>query len=101
MLPGAGGHKQLLVHWHFLPCQEERVVGLGLWVMSSPLFLLRPWGSFIRDQVQSCGDSERITATMGEFKDLGPQAYDTKTKKLSDCLRRIADELNENTELQK
>ncbi|XP_066483567.1 apoptosis regulator BAX-like isoform X1 [Tiliqua scincoides] len=55
---------------------------------------------FIRDQVQSCGDNERITATMTELNNLEPQAYDAKTKKLSDCLRRIADELNENTELQ-
>ncbi|XP_070585427.1 apoptosis regulator BAX isoform X1 [Erythrolamprus reginae] len=57
--------------------------------------------SFIRDRVQCCGDSERIELTMAELEDPEVQACNSSTKSLSDCLRRIGDELDGNTELQR
>uniref|UniRef100_A0A8C6XMV1 BCL2 associated X, apoptosis regulator n=1 Tax=Naja naja TaxID=35670 RepID=A0A8C6XMV1_NAJNA len=57
--------------------------------------------SFIRDRVQCCGDSERIEVTMAELEDAEAQACNSNTKSLSECLRRIGDELDGNTELQR
>ncbi|XP_033025740.1 apoptosis regulator BAX [Lacerta agilis] len=56
---------------------------------------------FIRDRVQCCGDSGRIDATMAELGVSESEACDPKTKQLSDCLRRIGDELDGNMELQR
>ncbi|XP_060636485.1 apoptosis regulator BAX-like [Anolis sagrei] len=55
---------------------------------------------FIWDRVQSCGDSERIQATLAELKESESRICDPSTKKLSECLRRIGDELDGNMELQ-
>ncbi|XP_063157197.1 apoptosis regulator BAX-like [Candoia aspera] len=57
--------------------------------------------SFIRDRVQCCGDSERIEVTMAELEDPEAQACNPNTKRLSECLRRIGDELDGNLELQR
>ncbi|XP_044303988.1 apoptosis regulator BAX-like [Varanus komodoensis] len=56
---------------------------------------------FIMDRVQSCGDSERIEVAMVELGGSEPQGCDPSTKQLSECLRRIGDELDGNIELQR
>ncbi|XP_062993490.1 apoptosis regulator BAX-like [Elgaria multicarinata webbii] len=56
---------------------------------------------FIRDRVQGCGDAERIEATMAGLGGLEPPNCNSSTKQLSDCLRRIGDELDGNMELQR
>uniref|UniRef100_A0A8D2LKC6 BCL2 associated X, apoptosis regulator n=1 Tax=Varanus komodoensis TaxID=61221 RepID=A0A8D2LKC6_VARKO len=53
------------------------------------------------DRVQSCGDSERIEVAMVELGGSEPQGCDPSTKQLSECLRRIGDELDGNIELQR
>ncbi|XP_020648432.2 apoptosis regulator BAX isoform X1 [Pogona vitticeps] len=55
---------------------------------------------FIRDRIQSSGDSERIEAAMAELGGSEAQNCDPDTKRLSECLRRIGDELDGNMELQ-
>uniref|UniRef100_A0A8D0BF65 Apoptosis regulator BAX n=1 Tax=Salvator merianae TaxID=96440 RepID=A0A8D0BF65_SALMN len=54
---------------------------------------------FIRDRVQRSGDSDHIVAVMEELTDA--EVCDPDTKRLSECLRRIGDELDGNTELQR
>ncbi|XP_015274021.1 PREDICTED: apoptosis regulator BAX-like [Gekko japonicus] len=55
---------------------------------------------FIRDRAQRCGDSG-YDALIAELGGSESQPCDPSTKRLSECLRRIGDELDGNTELQR
>lgn len=54
---------------------------------------------FIRDRVERCGDAQAVALSQAELG--GPQPSSPDTKHLSECLRRIGDELDSNTELQR
>ncbi|XP_067408368.1 apoptosis regulator BAX-like isoform X2 [Emydura macquarii macquarii] len=55
---------------------------------------------FIRDRVERCGDSQAVELSRAELGGPEPPLCDNNTKRLSECLRRIGDELDSNAELQ-
>lgn len=57
-------------------------------------------GRFIRDRVERSGDP-RAVAALGQAGLGAPQPGSPDTKRLSECLRRIGDELDSNMELQR
>ncbi|KAM9208024.1 apoptosis regulator BAX-like [Leptosomus discolor] len=64
--------------------------------MRTGAILLR---GFIRERVERCGDAQAVALSQAELG--GPQPSSPDTKRLSECLRRIGDELDSNTELQR
>uniref|UniRef100_A0A8C5IA19 BCL2 associated X, apoptosis regulator n=1 Tax=Junco hyemalis TaxID=40217 RepID=A0A8C5IA19_JUNHY len=54
---------------------------------------------FVRDRVQRCGDPQAVALSEAELGQ--PQPSSPDTKRLSECLRRIGDELDSNMELQR
>uniref|UniRef100_A0A8D0F043 BCL2 associated X, apoptosis regulator n=1 Tax=Strix occidentalis caurina TaxID=311401 RepID=A0A8D0F043_STROC len=65
-------------------------------IMRTGAILLR---GFIRDRVERCGDAQVVALSQAELG--GPQPSSPDTKRLSECLRRIGDELDSNMELQR
>ncbi|XP_072703844.1 apoptosis regulator BAX isoform X2 [Ciconia boyciana] len=65
-------------------------------LMQTGEILLR---GFIRDRVESCGDKQVVALSQAELGE--PQPSSPDTKRLSECLRRIGDELDSNVELQR
>ncbi|XP_009462158.1 PREDICTED: sodium-dependent neutral amino acid transporter B(0)AT2-like [Nipponia nippon] len=81
------------------------LLGLGLSTMLgiiqavlTPLLDAFP-ALFIRDRVERCGDAQAVALSQAELG--GPQPSSPDTKRLSECLRRIGDELDSNMELQR
>ncbi|KAM6289146.1 apoptosis regulator BAX [Aegotheles albertisi] len=65
--------------------------------MRTGAILLR---GFIRERVERCGDAQALALSQAELG--GPQPpLSPDTKRLSECLRRIGDELDSNAELQR
>lgn len=54
---------------------------------------------FVRDRVERCGDPQAVALSVAELGE--PQPSSPDTKRLSECLRRIGDELDSNMELQR
>lgn len=53
----------------------------------------------MRDRVERCGDPQAVALSVAELGE--PQPSSPDTKRLSECLRRIGDELDSNMELQR
>ncbi|XP_041568922.1 apoptosis regulator BAX [Taeniopygia guttata] len=65
-------------------------------IMQTGAILLR---AFVRDRVERCGDPQAVALSVAELGE--PQPSSPDTKRLSECLRRIGDELDSNMELQR